>query len=361
MLWAIIGTIIEPYGYTSLATSKIAIVGEAWGEREAQLQRPFVGYTGHILDGMLRDAGIDREQCLVTNVFNLHPPGNKLEFFCGPKSQSIPGYSPLVKGKHVRAEFIPELNRLAAELAGFNPNIIIGLGNTAMWALLGQTGITKLRGTTHTSTYTAIGFKVLFTFHPSFLVRGQWSQRPIVVLDLIKAKRESATGEVARPAREIWIEPTLEDLYEFERRYIQPSTSAGGILSIDIETTGKLITCVGIAVSAGLAIVIPFFDRRRKTRNYWDSHDAEREAWLFIKRILELPSRKLFQNGLYDIAFLYRAIGIRVRGAEHDTMLLHHALQPESLKGLGFLGSIYTDEGAWKQMRGRTKTIKREE
>src|SRR4029077_13257508 len=127
--------------------------------------------------------------------------------------------------------------------------------------------------------------------------RGQWSQRPIVVLDLIKAKRESATGVVVRPAREIWIEPTLEDLYEFERRYIQPSTSTGGILSIDIETTGKLITCVGIAISGRLAIVIPFFDRRRKDRNYWDSHDAEREAWLFIKRILELPSRKLFQNG----------------------------------------------------------------
>jgi hypothetical protein len=43
-------------------------------------------------------------------------------------------------------------------------------------------------------------------------------------------------------------------------------------------------------------------------------------------------------------------------------MLLHHALQPESEKSLGFLGSIYTDEASWKTMRQRGKTtIKRDE
>jgi hypothetical protein len=43
-------------------------------------------------------------------------------------------------------------------------------------------------------------------------------------------------------------------------------------------------------------------------------------------------------------------------------MLLHHALQPEVQKGLGFLGSIYTEEPAWKIMRPRGKgTIKRED
>lgn len=51
---------------------------------------------------------------------------------------------------------------------------------------------------------------------------------------------------------------------------------------------------------------------------------------------------------------------MKTYNAEHDTMLLHHALQPESLKGLGYLGSVYTDEQSWKQMRVRT-TIKRED
>jgi len=52
-----------------------------------------------------------------------------------------------------------------------------------------------------------------------------------------------------------------------------------------------------------------------------------------------------------------------VRNAEHDTMLLSHALHPESPKGLAFLGSVYTDESAWKlNIRLKHKgTIKKEE
>ena len=80
-----------------------------------------------------------------------------------------------------------------------------------------------------------------------------------------------------------------------------------------------------------------------------------------MRRILIDPSiPKLFQNGLYDIAFLLRSVGIAVRGATHDTMLLHHALQPESLKGLGYLGSLYSNHGPWKSER-RIATIKRDE
>jgi len=73
----------------------------------------------------------------------------------------------------------------------------------------------------------------------------------------------------------------------------------------------------------------------------------------------EIP--KLFQNGLYDIAFLLRSMGIKVMGATHDSMLLHHALQPDALKGLAYLGSVYTDHGPWKSERKGSDTIKRDE
>ena len=42
-------------------------------------------------------------------------------------------------------------------------------------------------------------------------------------------------------------------------------------------------------------------------------------------------------------------------------MLLHHALQPESPKALGYLGSLYTDEIAWKGMRKQAETTKKED
>ena len=47
-------------------------------------------------------------------------------------------------------------------------------------------------------------------------------------------------------------------------------------------------------------------------------------------------------------------------GAAEDTMLLQHSLQPESLKGLGYLGSLYTDFGAWKVDHKNSQTIKRD-
>jgi len=53
-------------------------------------------------------------------------------------------------------------------------------------------------------------------------------------------------------------------------------------------------------------------------------------------------------------------MGLTTLGAEHDTMFLSHALYPEGLKGLGYLGSLYTDEGSWKELR-KVATIKKDD
>ena|SRR5262245_7650041 len=337
------------------------LVGEAYGEREEREGKPFVGASGWLLDRMLEGAGIERQACYATNVFNLRPPNNKISLFCGPKSTAIPDYPPLnikdgsgVGGSWVRREYQPELLRLRNEIMKTLPNIIVALGNTASWALLGKTSITKIRGVVQLSTHTVDGFKVLPTFHPAAVMR-QWNLNQVVMQDFRKALREAGYPDLRRPARQIWIEPTLEDIYEFDERYIQGCDK----LSVDIETIGKDITCIGFAPNKSLAIVIPFIVVGRTARAYWPDVSTEAQVWLLVRDILRRPIPKTFQNGLYDIAFLWRAMRIPVFGAEHDTMLLHHALYPESLKSLGYLGSVYTDEGSWKQMR-RPRTIKRE-
>jgi len=224
-----------------------------------------------------------------------------------------------------------------------------------MWALLGKSGIAKWRGAVDISTHTCPGVKCLPTYHPAAVGR-EYTLRHTVVMDLQKAKRQSHFPEVRWPKRELWIEPTLEDLYEFKKRYI----TGDAIVACDIETAGTQITTLGFAPRADIAIVIPFFDPRAKGRSYWPTADDEGRAWGFVREVLhDRAIKKVFQNGLYDIAFLYRSVWIKVKGAEHDTMLIHHSLQPESLKGLGYLGSIYTDERAWKWMR-TTTTIKQD-
>ena len=334
----------------------IAIVGEAWGIDEARSRTPFIGAMSRELTPMLAEAGIHRADCLLTNVFNIRYDG-KPEIFCGPKADALNGYGPLVASKYCREEFRPELDRLAAEILEANPNVIIPMGNTPLWALTGKTGISKQRGTTSLSTHTVSGFKILPTYHPAAIIH-QWELRPVTVLDLMKAARESKFPEVRRPKVTVCVPETVEDIHEF----IENNIRNGNILSVDIETAGEHITCIGFAPSTGCSLVIPFYDGRAKGRSYWKSQEDEMEAWTAVRHILgDASIPKLFQNGLYDISFLWRAYGIRVMGAEHDTMLLHHALQPESLKGLGFLGSIYTDHGAWKQMRGKVATIKGDE
>lgn len=334
----------------------IMLIGEAWGEHEARQRTAFVGPTGYLLSNLLDEAGIRRADCYLTNVFNQRPHMNKIEYMCGPKEHGLYGYPSLLPSKYVREEFRPELRRLGKEVQEVKPNVVVALGNTAMWAMLGKTRIGALRGVVQMSTHTKAGFKVLPTYHPAAVFK-QWSLRTLVTMDLIKAHRESAYPDIRRPKREIWIEPTLEDILEFDRRYLQPCER----LAVDIETAGQIITCIGFAPSPDIAIVVPFFDPRRAGRNYWGDPKTYHAVVNIVGAILSRPTPKVFQNGLYDITFIWRAWGIKVRGATDDTMLLHHALQPESLKGLGFLGSVYTDEGSWKLMRKKKSTIKRED
>lgn len=329
------------------------VLGEAWGREEEIASAPFVGTSGRMLTRLLYAAGIDRGSCFLTNVFNFHPRGDDIDEVCGPESTALAGYPAHHGAKYVQRRYAPDLDRLNRELSSHKPNILILLGNTAMWAMLGRSGVAKWRGTTELSTHTCEGIKCISTYHPAAVAR-EYSLRATVVLDLQKAERQSHFPDLRRPERELWIEPTLEDLYEFKRRYI----TDGETVVVDIESYKSQVTVVGFAPKPHIALVVPFFDFRRKDRSYWHTPRDELAAWTFVRRILESPdTRKCFQNGLYDIAFLWRAVGIKVRNAEHDTMLLHHSLQPESLKGLGYLGSIYTDERAWKHMR-TTTTIK---
>lgn len=58
-------------------TSPLLLVGEAPGADEVRTGRPFTGRAGQLLDRMLRDAGLDRRLCFVTNVVKFRPPGNR--------------------------------------------------------------------------------------------------------------------------------------------------------------------------------------------------------------------------------------------------------------------------------------------
>jgi DNA polymerase len=335
---------------------KIALVGEAYGEEEDRQKVPFIGASGRELTRMLNEAGIRRTDCFLTNVLNLRPPNNNLDALCTTKKEDSTGLPPLRPGKYLRAEYLPEIDRLMSELRELRPNVVVALGGTATWALLGNGGISKIRGTVSRS-HVLPGQKVLPTYHPAAILRD-WSLRHVTVLDLAKAARESEFPEIRRPERLIYIEPGLNDM----EMYFDEHLARARRIAVDIETVGEQITCIGFAPSPETAIVIPFTDLRKPTGNYWASLEEERLAWKWVRRVLQTEAIKIFQNGLYDVTFLWKQYGMPVRNFEEDTMLMSHAIQPESPKGLAYLGSCYTLEAAWKLDRPRGKhTIKRDE
>lgn len=331
--------------------SRVVVCGEAWDKDSIEAGKPFAGASGKLLRALLYQAGIPIADCYFTNVFNFQPPGNKLETLCGSKKDGIPDFPSIKAGKYIHTKYAGEIVRLRNEVRALCPNLIVALGATAVWALTRLSGIRKYRGTTITADFGP--YKILPTYHPAAVLRD-YSLRPIIISDLAKCRREMDFADVRRPQRCIWIEPTIADLYKFEEEHINDCS----ILSIDVETKGDQITCFGVAPSNDVAIVVPLFDRIT-LKHYWSASD-EVLALGWIKRICERRNSKVGQNFLYDVKFLWQRYGIKIGGDWDDTMLSHHALQPEMEKGLGFLGSLYTEESSWKFMRKQSETIKTE-
>jgi len=354
---------------------KLLLVGEAWGESEAMARRPFVGSSGKELFLMLGEAmpGVEtelwnsareafwldagwlkqREAWLeavgigMTNVLALRPPENKLDTLCVSKKE-LPdngkGYPfpAITNGRYLRPEYLPEVERLRIEIDSSRPNLTICLGNTACWAVLGNIGIGGIRGTVGRSIQAMGGGKSLATYHPAGVMRN-WAWRPIVVADLMKGWREAQFPNIIRPSRRVVINPTIE---EVEQWVSQTLSAPPPLLSVDIETAKGMITCIGFGRSRREALVVPF----GTGGNYWPTASLEARAWENIWKLLASPVPKLFQNGMYDLQYIAK-LGLHVANPLHDSMLLHHSILPEMQKGLGFLGSVYTSEPAWKLMR----------
>ncbi len=351
--------------------SDLLILGEAPGQEEILAGKPFVGPSGQELARMFRDAGlpvvttprldIDRDAVAVTNVFTNQPPRNNLEAWCVKKDEARVRYaaqrpalvarfpdfpwpesytwSALTPGGYLDPIHLTHLPRLASRIAEANPKLILALGNTPLWALTNERGITKARGVVGLATQLWSG-KFLATYHPAAILRA-YNLRSTAVVDLIKAKAELAAGSaITYKSYDLIILPTKEEVLEFIAD-IQP----GEHVAPDIETSRGMVTCVGFATRR-LAICIPIL--RLDYSLYW----GEDTSWALniIAGLLALSNPKVFQNGMYDAQYLWRVLGMPIQNFNDDTMLLHHTLQPELPKSLAFLASVYTQASTWKEL-----------
>src|SRR5215213_1216385 len=135
--------------------SRLAVVGEAPGEREVEEGRPFGGNAGRLLDELLDEAGIERSKVYVTNVVKIRPTKEN-----NGRTQNRPP----------RAGEIREgIEVLEEELGLIKPRALVLLVGTPAKAPIKKSFTLKSdRGVLFDS---ELGFPALATYHPAYLLR----------------------------------------------------------------------------------------------------------------------------------------------------------------------------------------------
>jgi uracil-DNA glycosylase len=331
------------------------LVGEAPGQDEENntvsgvlTPRPFVGISGRLLDGMLVNAGLPRTHAYVTNVSKFRPPKNKIEeWFTESKAKAERnGLKHFTNGMYYNDEIKSGLEELYADIEKVRPKVIVALGNTPLWALTGEMGITKWRG----SELWYGDARLIPTLHPAAVLRAM-ETRHLVVHDL----RYRVMGKMVNP--ELGREPQwdfqtgrdfpvvmqrLNDLLDRLRAGQHP------YLSVDVETKRGRIDCAGFAWSERSALCVPLVDAGN-TRIWRESE--ERAIGELVRLILTFPGVKIIgQNFNYDAQYFVRDPAVSTRVVcSHDTKVAQHVLLPGTDKDLVTLSSLYCDwHSYWK-------------
>ena len=123
--------------------AKIMIVGEAPGEQEDLLGKPFVGAAGHFLNNLLESVNLARKHVFITNVVKCRPPSNR-----PPRKREIAACNPY----------------LLKQITLIRPRIICPMGNFAIKTLTHKSmPVSKVHGIPEKKD------EVLFfpTYHPA--------------------------------------------------------------------------------------------------------------------------------------------------------------------------------------------------
>lgn len=330
--------------------AKVMIVGEAPGEEEERRGIPFVGPSGMELDRMLAEVGLSRGECLVTNVCRVRPASNDIgQFFSlGKRMPKGEGWTP-VQGGFAREPVIRGMELLAEELTLCQPQVIVPVGNLALWALTGTWGILKWRGSSlkAAGVFASSLATVIPTVHPAAILR-QWSLRSYAISDLRRVAKLVREGRQEPPQYSFIIRPQLDTALSTLHSLRARLDSGESLhLACDIETRAGMMACIGLAWSRTEALCIPLMCIERQ-EGYW-SLEEETAVVEALRRVLTHPQVHISgQNFQYDSQYIHREWGF-VPNLSLDTMLCQNVLFPGTEKALHILSSLYCEHHVyWK-------------
>lgn len=328
---------VDVPGTDNIMTAQFALVGEAPSSVEMAEGVPFAGPAGNQLDRICSVVQLPRFKLYITNFCKTMLPKNNTDVLWTAKGYRCPQWGTLQKN-------------LIDELSAFPGKLIILMGETAMRGLLDEPRFDNI-GNFRGSIYPAEHFKhlaeplagkyIAITHHPaSSLGYADPLKFYIIMNDLQKFMTFDNDPGLLDPYINITTNPTLSQILEF---YAYAKTQT--IAAYDIESTPRHITCFSLACYGPnpddpiQAISIPLMNNRG---NMWHPED-EIQIWDGLADILGDPNiRMVCQNGMFDIMFTLRTMGIKTDNFFFDTMLAQHICWTDLPKSLDFLVSVYT-------------------
>lgn len=306
-------------------------MGEALGEEEELVGRPFVGKAGRVLDRLIArlvdpDTGLafKRDEFWIANTLSCRPPDNIITG-APYEEEALRRCSPYLDA-HLRSPGAPK--------------VLVALGNQALRRLTGHWGIDKLRGYYFDGPR---GTTVIGTYHPSYIMRGKWNLVRVFQMDLLKAVNAAKYGRVQRKRRYV-LHPSAMDFVKFIADYkltceLDPTTT----LAFDIETP------YGDDLDKDAEVVAleddPTYEILRISFSYREG-EAITMPWIepyktLAKGLLGMDRPKTSWNGAaFDIPRL-EANDVQVNGEHHDAMHAWHCLEPALPMGLKYVATIY--------------------
>jgi len=157
----------------------LMFIGEAPGFHEDKQGVPFVGAAGQLLNRLLADSGIERDEVYINNVILCRPPGNR-----DPLPDELEACRPW----------------LDERIAIIDPAVIVTLGNWATRYILGSNvSISRVRG----QRFPWNGRIVIPTFHPAAVLHGGGeNSRQMAALRMDFQEMKRALAERPQPVQE---------------------------------------------------------------------------------------------------------------------------------------------------------------
>lgn len=265
-------------------------------------------------------------------------------------------------GKYLPPAHWPELVRCWDELerlAACGVRVVVLYGDTALWAVLGKTGVKTNRGHILGTGFDPL--QALATYHPAASFKQQ-TALALIVEDVGKAWRV-ATGQKdgrteanePRPAEPIVLVPeTASELRTALETYVKPFP---GPAAWDLETpyphegVPYEVRCIQVCADGRHAVVVPFVWEYDGTRFY--SSKDEAEVRQIITEYLTNDQPRVFQKGQFDASVLLGEWGVRTT-VDEDTLLMGHADNPADPKDLSSLCARWLNASPWKDLGRRS-------